>query len=241
MQHNSNSSSSSLTRKYELFLLRYYLIHAVQSSKTDKAIEFFENYAYKLQSQNEWKEWYCLPFLKNPEDNPTFSVYFSKNWIDTFVTSLQNFLNIIFQSIQYPRLMNCDEETLLNFGKTVPPKTPNQFKASSVFTFEQDFLHNELNDEFQLLQNDQKLKPANNSLISMLKNFTYSSKPKPTEAVSTESLNLPQPAASKHMPLLTRKLTIDSTLSKSSRKSSYSSHRLVKFCRKSTSQLFSER
>lgn len=70
----NSSSALSLTRKYELFLLRYYLIHAIQSSKTEKAIELFENYAHKLQSQNEWKEWYCLPFLKNPEDNPTFSV-----------------------------------------------------------------------------------------------------------------------------------------------------------------------
>jgi len=225
----NNSASSSLTRKYELFLLRYYLIHAVQSSKPDKAIEFFENYAYKLQSQNEWKEWYCLPFLKSPEDNPIFSVYFSKNWIDTFVTSLQNFLNIIFQSIQYPRLLSNDEDTLLllnsNAWKAGPPKTPNQFKVSSVFSFEQDFLQNELNDEFQLLQNDQQAKPANNSLISMLRNFTYSSKSKPNQAVSTESLNLPQQTASKLMPLMSRKLTIDSTMSKNSRKSSYSSNR----------------
>ena len=71
---NSSNGSISLTRKYELFLLRYYLIHAIQSSKPEKAMEFFENYAYKLQSQNEWKEWYCLAFLKTPEENPTFSV-----------------------------------------------------------------------------------------------------------------------------------------------------------------------
>lgn len=70
----NTSSSITLTRKYELFLLRYYLIHAIQSSKPEKASELFENYAYKLQSQAEWKEWYCLPFLRNPEDNPTFSV-----------------------------------------------------------------------------------------------------------------------------------------------------------------------
>jgi hypothetical protein len=88
-------------------------------------MELFENYAYKLQSQTEWKEWYCLPFLKNPEENPTFSVYFSKNWIDTFIISLQNFLNIIFQSIQYPRLLSYEED-LFGYNKFVGtiPKAP---------------------------------------------------------------------------------------------------------------------
>ena len=107
----SNTSSTALTRKYELFLLRFYLIHALQTSKTEKAYELFENYGYKLQSQSEWREWYCLPFLKNPEENPTFSIYFSKNWIDTFIVSLQNFLNITFQSLQFPRLLNYDEDS----------------------------------------------------------------------------------------------------------------------------------
>jgi WD repeat-containing protein 91 len=107
----SNTSSTALTRKYELFLLRFYLIHALQTSKTEKAFELFENYGYKLQSQSEWREWYCLPFLKNPEENPTFSIYFSKNWIDTFIVSLQNFLNITFQSVQFPRLLNYDEDS----------------------------------------------------------------------------------------------------------------------------------
>jgi hypothetical protein len=48
----SNNSSAALSRKYELFLLRYYLINAIQTSKVDKAMELFENYASKLQSQS---------------------------------------------------------------------------------------------------------------------------------------------------------------------------------------------
>lgn len=128
----------SLTRKYELFLLRYYLIHAVQSGKSERAMELFENYAYKLQSQTEWKEWYCLPFLKNPEENPTFSVYFSKNWVDTFIVSLQNFLNLIFQSMQYPRLLSYDED-LFGYNKFVGhgnfPKTPTPIVRQSQLLF----------------------------------------------------------------------------------------------------------
>jgi hypothetical protein len=107
-------SSAALSRKYELFLLRYYLINAIQNAKTDKAIELFENYASKLQSQSEWKEWYCLPFLKNPEENLIFSVYFNKNWKDAFIVSLQNFLNIVFQSVNFPRLLNYDEDAFWN-------------------------------------------------------------------------------------------------------------------------------
>ena len=117
----SIQSSVSLIRKYELFLLRYYLIHSIQTSKLEKAFEFFENYASKLQSQIEWKEWYCLPFLKNPEENSFFSVYFTKNWIDTFIVSLQNFLNIVFQSVQFPRLLNYDEDQFWNKNSNIKP------------------------------------------------------------------------------------------------------------------------
>lgn len=107
-------SSASLSRKYELFLLRYYLINAIQTGKPDKAVELFENYATKLQSQSEWREWYCLPFLKNPEENLVFGLYFNKNWKDAFIVSLQNFLNIVFQSVTFPRLLNYDEDAFWN-------------------------------------------------------------------------------------------------------------------------------
>jgi hypothetical protein len=110
----SANSSAALSRKYELFLLRYYLINAMQNSRPEKAVELFENYASKLQSQSEWKEWYCLPFLKNPDENLIFSVYFNKNWKDAFIVSLQNFLNIVFQSVNFPRLINYDEDAFWN-------------------------------------------------------------------------------------------------------------------------------
>lgn len=39
----------------------------------------------------------ALPFVKNPEDNPTYSVHFTKQWQDTMLVSLHNFLATIFQ------------------------------------------------------------------------------------------------------------------------------------------------
>ena len=111
--------------------LRYYLINAHQSSKSDKVVEFFEkmspdlmgkvpmefftltlhfpstlyyiviliylelleearynvavwyychglNFAeFKLAYlQDMWKEWYCFPYVKNPETNYIFEPYF---------------------------------------------------------------------------------------------------------------------------------------------------------------------
>ena len=91
-------------------------------------------------------------------------------------------------------------------------------------SFEQDFLQNELNDEFQLLQNEQQTKPSN-SFISILKNLTYS-KPKPPELVD-QTLNEPNPKiqCAKTMPtnqgLLekSRKFTADSIKDSGSSKS----------------------
>lgn len=105
----SSSPPVALTRRYELNLMRYYLVNAVRAGKPEKAFEFFENYLGKVQSQPEWKEWFSLPFVKNPDEHPFFSVYFSQAWIDSLVVSLQNFLSILFQSLPFPRLLNYDE------------------------------------------------------------------------------------------------------------------------------------
>lgn len=108
------SNGSSLSRKYELFLFRYYLVNSIQNNKTDKVNQFFERLASFLQTQPEWKDWFCLPFIKNPVDNPTFAIYFNQKWIDTFAVSLQNFISIVFQSVQFPRLLLFDEDAYWN-------------------------------------------------------------------------------------------------------------------------------
>ena len=78
-------------------LYRCYLVHAIQSTRTEKVYEFFERLAKTLQQSNEWtKEWFSLPFMKNPEENSMFQMYFSKQWNDMFWISLQNFLSTAF-------------------------------------------------------------------------------------------------------------------------------------------------
>jgi len=83
--------------KIRMNLYRCYLIHAVQSSKMDKINEFFERLTKILQQSNEWtKDWFALPFIKNPEENLIFQIYFSKQWNELFWISLQNFLSKAF-------------------------------------------------------------------------------------------------------------------------------------------------
>ena len=53
-QHNSN------VKKLETCLLRLYIVHALQNSKNDKVVEFFEKFTGELQTQPEWKEWFGM-------------------------------------------------------------------------------------------------------------------------------------------------------------------------------------
>uniref|UniRef100_A0A4W3IFT7 WD repeat-containing protein 91 n=1 Tax=Callorhinchus milii TaxID=7868 RepID=A0A4W3IFT7_CALMI len=83
--------------KLKTSLYRYYLIHTAQTNRIDKTQEFFQKLALELQNQPEWKEWFILPFVPNPETNPGFATYFSKQWAETFLVSLHNFLSVLFQ------------------------------------------------------------------------------------------------------------------------------------------------
>uniref|UniRef100_A0A8B9F0M8 WD repeat-containing protein 91 n=1 Tax=Amazona collaria TaxID=241587 RepID=A0A8B9F0M8_9PSIT len=95
--------------KLKTSLLRYYLVHTVQTGRNDKAQEFFLKQASELQNQAEWKDWFVLPFLPAPDSNPTFATYFSRQWADTFIVSLHNFLSVLFQ---FPVILNFEAECL---------------------------------------------------------------------------------------------------------------------------------
>ncbi|NWS46188.1 WDR91 protein, partial [Probosciger aterrimus] len=101
--------------KLKTSLFRYYLVHAVQTSRNDKAQEFFLKQASELQNQAEWKDWFVLPFLPAPDSNPMFATYFSRQWADTFIVSLHNFLSVLFQCMHilfFPVILNFEAECL---------------------------------------------------------------------------------------------------------------------------------
>ncbi|PBC30266.1 WD repeat-containing protein 91 isoform X1 [Apis cerana] len=98
-------------RKLENAVLKMYLVNAAVNNKQDRIQEFFIKMTPELQGHSEWKEWFALPFVKNPEDNPAYSVHFSRQWQDTMLVSLHNFLATIFQCMPQPTLLAIDEDT----------------------------------------------------------------------------------------------------------------------------------
>ncbi|XP_033109772.1 WD repeat-containing protein 91-like [Anneissia japonica] len=104
------SAYSSNVKRLQLSVLRLYIVNAVQNGKQERVLEFFDKLSNELQNAIEWKEWFILPFLRNPEQQPTFELYFTKQWQETLTISLQNFLSVIFQSMPLPTLLNYDLE-----------------------------------------------------------------------------------------------------------------------------------
>ncbi|CAH1436735.1 unnamed protein product [Lactuca virosa] len=65
--------------KLEISVLRYYIVHAVQSGRNDKVIEFFGVHGDDLlQRDHDWMSWFAIPYIKNPRLDPLFRVYFSR-------------------------------------------------------------------------------------------------------------------------------------------------------------------
>uniref|UniRef100_A0A3P8TVR2 WD repeat-containing protein 91 n=1 Tax=Amphiprion percula TaxID=161767 RepID=A0A3P8TVR2_AMPPE len=100
----------STVNKLRTSLYRYYVINTIQKGNLEKTQEFFQKQALELQSQAEWRDWFILPFIPAPEQNPAFSPYFSRQWADTFLVSLHNFLSVLFQCMPQPVLLSFDAE-----------------------------------------------------------------------------------------------------------------------------------
>ncbi|CDQ96399.1 unnamed protein product [Oncorhynchus mykiss] len=91
------------------------------SGNIEKTQEFFQRQAQELQGQPEWRDWFILPFMPAPEQNPLFSPYFSRQWSDTFLVSLHNFLSVLFQCMHI--LFKPPQPVLLSFDSEVQRTT----------------------------------------------------------------------------------------------------------------------
>ncbi|EHH52530.1 hypothetical protein EGM_12984 [Macaca fascicularis] len=96
--------------KLKTSLFRFYLVYTIQTNRNDKAQEFFAKQATELQNQAEWKDWFVLPFLPSPDTNPTFATYFSRQWADTFIVSLHNFLSLFALQAEIHRLKKEEQQ-----------------------------------------------------------------------------------------------------------------------------------
>lgn len=110
---NLEHSFTSAVNKLEQSILKLYLIFAYMSSKPDKVSEFFTKLSSELVSQSEWKEWFYFPFCKNPEEHSAFAVCFTKQWQDTLLISLHNFLSTIYQCMPQPTISKVEAESSL--------------------------------------------------------------------------------------------------------------------------------
>mmetsp|Transcript_11114 Transcript_11114/g.15332 ORF Transcript_11114/g.15332 Transcript_11114/m.15332 type:complete len:688 (+) Transcript_11114:52-2115(+) len=96
--------------KLDLSLKRYYVVHCVNKGQPDKVKEFFEVCGDELSSQQEWSQWFALPYISNPQNHPAFKDFFTKLWFDTFSLSLHNFLSTVFYNVPLPKLLNFHAE-----------------------------------------------------------------------------------------------------------------------------------
>lgn len=54
-----------------------------------------------------------LPYIQKPEENPSFSLYFTKAWQDSVLVSLHNLLATVFQCMPQPTLINYESDAAL--------------------------------------------------------------------------------------------------------------------------------
>lgn len=54
-----------------------------------------------------------LPYVQKPEENPSFSLYFTRAWQDSVLVSLHNLLATVFQCMPQPTLTSYESEAAL--------------------------------------------------------------------------------------------------------------------------------
>ncbi|KAE9019237.1 hypothetical protein PR001_g13930 [Phytophthora rubi] len=77
-------------------------------------LQQLETYADKLNAtvaahggsgSDSWSRWFILPYIEHPESDAYFQVFFSHSWLEAFVTSLRNFLSLVFRNLPLPKLL----------------------------------------------------------------------------------------------------------------------------------------
>ncbi|XP_068331279.1 uncharacterized protein [Pyrus communis] len=110
---SSSSETVLLTTlsKLEVSILRYYVVNAIQSGRRDKVLEFFGMIGNDLlQRGQDWTAWFAIPYVKKPNSDPEFRIYFSKEWYEALRLSVRNFFSEIFNGTRMPALMKISSE-----------------------------------------------------------------------------------------------------------------------------------
>jgi WD repeat-containing protein 91 len=97
-------------KKLENSLKKFYVIRCIQSNRKDKVKkkklflffkcrEFFEKNSEELSKDKEWRDWFVLPFLNNPELHPALEPFMNKRWEEMLNISIHNFVSTVMMSI----------------------------------------------------------------------------------------------------------------------------------------------
>ncbi|KAJ6687613.1 hypothetical protein OIU74_016328 [Salix koriyanagi] len=97
--------------KLEGYILRYYIVYAIQLGRKDMVLEFFGINGNELaQKGHDWTPWFAIPYVKNPSLDPQFRIYFSKEWYEGLLLSVRNFFNELFNGTRIPALLKISSE-----------------------------------------------------------------------------------------------------------------------------------
>ncbi|WJX20666.1 hypothetical protein P8452_10192 [Trifolium repens] len=118
----SSSSETTLVStfsKLEASVLRFYVVHALQSNRRDKVVEFFTVHGPDLlqSSQDDWTQWFAIPYVKNPQLDPEFRIFFSKEWYQALhlsISSEMNATNLLKKDILHLNIKLSELQALLN-------------------------------------------------------------------------------------------------------------------------------
>ncbi|XP_061165038.1 WD repeat-containing protein 91-like [Saccostrea echinata] len=203
-------------RKLEVGLLKLYVVNAAHNNRADKVTDFFEKMTNDLHQVPEFKEWFCFPFIKSPEENSHFSMYFTKQWQDMFYLSLFNFLSVIINvmpapillnfDIEHKRMKNLQEENdmlktqLLSADKAPVLKTPNIREKESIRrganSVELHYDFSDLGDDTLEIQKQQKsgrkFPFSASPLLNRKPNFLSSNNKSPTKSQGKAKAGKPQ-------------------------------------------------
>ena len=87
-------------------IYKKYIVHALQNKQADRVADFFKRSAHLLRRQpREWNAWFSIHYLKRPETDLEFELYFSQEWSDALRLSLQNLLSTAFHKVPLPSIL----------------------------------------------------------------------------------------------------------------------------------------
>jgi len=87
-------------------IYKRYIVNALEQQKTERVAEFFQEAVDVLrQQQGEWSAWFSIHYLSNPELEPEFEIYFSKEWCNDLRVSLQNLFSSAFHKVPLPSIL----------------------------------------------------------------------------------------------------------------------------------------